>query len=395
MKKAGFILTLFMFAVSAFGQPQNLPVLKPKIGDVPDLSVRRQKEFEQRDKAIEKVRKGRSDELTEQEKELMLRLGESEDFGIWDIEDQGCSWYCGGGPYKVAASSALKPAGNVTYNAEHAHDNSFKNAWVEGVQGYGEGQYLEYFFGNKSPRVTDILIYNGYIKSEEAWKKNSRVKRLKLWVTGRPYAILELQDTRALQTFKLAGPLGRTSDGKDLALRFEILDVYKGDVYDDTAITEIRFDGLDVHCLARGTKITMENGEKPIEAIAVGDRVRQFDVSKPALTAATVARVVKAVHSRLLTLKFDNGAELTTTEDHPFLVAGKGWCSYKPGKRQAGRARSYQPGDAFYFYNDRNGMQQTGLREIRERDATEETFTLELDAGSGFIANGIVTGLEH
>jgi hypothetical protein len=30
-------------------------------------------------------------------------------------------------------------------------------------------------------------------------------------------------------------------------MRFEIMDVYKGDKYDDTAITEIYFDGIDVH----------------------------------------------------------------------------------------------------------------------------------------------------
>lgn len=30
-------------------------------------------------------------------------------------------------------------------------------------------------------------------------------------------------------------------------MKFKILDVYKGDKYDGTAITEIYFDGIDVH----------------------------------------------------------------------------------------------------------------------------------------------------
>ncbi|MDG1014836.1 MAG: hypothetical protein P8O09_06440 [Flavobacteriaceae bacterium] len=30
-------------------------------------------------------------------------------------------------------------------------------------------------------------------------------------------------------------------------IRFEILEVYKGDKYDDTVISEIFFDGIDVH----------------------------------------------------------------------------------------------------------------------------------------------------
>lgn len=395
MKKIVVLFTVLVLAATAYNQQQKLNILKPAIGPVPDLSVKRQKEFEQRDKAIEKARKGLADELTDQEKELMLRLGESEDFGIWDIMDQGCSWYCGGGPYKVTASSALKPAGNITYEAKNAHDFSFKNAWVEGVPGYGEGEYLEYFFENRSPRVTDILIYNGYVKSETGWKKNSRAKKLKLWVNGRPYAILELQDTKALQTFKLHGPLGRTSDGKDLVLKFEILDVYKGDAYDDTAITEIYFDGLDVHCVAKGTKIVTEHGAKPIETIVAGDRVVKFSTDDSQLTLATVTKVIKAIHSHLLTLKLENGAEIVTTEDHPFQVAGKGWCSHRAGKVRSGRHCQYETGDAFLVYDALKGMRQSRLREITKGSPTEETFTLELDSGGGFIGNGFVIGTEH
>jgi hypothetical protein len=396
MKKIIILCIVLVFAASAFGQQQNLIVLKPKINTAPDLSEKRQRELEQRDKVIEKLRKGASaDALTPQERELLEKLGESEDSSIWDTMDQGCSWYCGGGPYKITASSALKPSGSITYEAKNAHDFSFKTTWVEGVPGYGEGEYLEYFFENKSPRVTDILIYNGYLKNEAGWKKNSRVKKLKLWVNGKPYAVLELQDTRALQTFKLNGPLGRTKDDKDLILKFEILEVYKGDAYDDTAITEIYFDGLDVHCLAKGTKIAMEHAEKPIETLAVGDRVKQFDIKKSELTSATVTRVIKAIHSHLLTLKLENGSEIVTTEDHPFRIAGKGWCSYKPGKSQTGSVGRYGIGDAFLIFVELKGAQQARLREIIKGNSTAETFTLELDSGESFIGNGFIIGTEH
>jgi len=395
MKKTIILFILLVFVASAFGQQQNLIVLKPAIGDVPDLSEKTQKEFAQRDRVIEKLRKGLSgDALTPRERELLEKLGENEDYGIWDIFDGGCSWYCGGGPYKVTASSVLKPSGGITYEAKNAHDFSLKNAWVEGVPGYGEGEYLEYFFKNESPRITDIKIYNGYLKNEAGWKKNSRVKKMKLWVTGKPYAILELQDTRALQTFTLGGPLGRTSDNKDLVLKFEILEVYKGDAYDDTAITEIFFDGLDVHCLAKGTRIALENSEKPIETIAVNDRVKQFDSKTSQLTIATVRRVIKAAHSHLLTLKLENGAEIVATGDHPFLVAGKGWCAYEPGKLTGGAGR-YQRGDAFVFYDTVKGIHEVRLREIVKVSSPEETFTLELDSGTGFIGNGFIIGVEH
>jgi hypothetical protein len=131
---------------------------------------------------------------------------------------------------------------------------NFKTAWVEGVPGYGVGEFLVYKFSPESPRITDIIIVNGYVKSERAYLDNSRVKKLKMYLNNKPYAILHLEDQRSRQFFKF-DPIGNGSR-KDLeqlklqpawSLKFEILEVYKGLKYDDVAITEIYFDGLDVH----------------------------------------------------------------------------------------------------------------------------------------------------
>ena len=72
------------------------------------------------------------------------------------------------------------------------------------------------------------------------------MKKFKLYINGTEFGILNLTDSKTDQEFKL-GAFGHNSDGSDLILRFEILEVYKGDKYDDTAITEIYFDGIDVH----------------------------------------------------------------------------------------------------------------------------------------------------
>lgn len=75
-----------------------------------------------------------------------------------------------------------------------------------------------------------------------------------MYVDDKPYAILNLADSRQEQFFKFE-PLGY-GDREDWnklqnkpwwAIKFEILEVYKGEKYDDTAITEIYFDGIDVH----------------------------------------------------------------------------------------------------------------------------------------------------
>ena len=155
-----------------------------------------------------------------------------------------CSWYCGGQIDSVTASSALADR----YAAEKAHDFSIVTAWVEGVEGNGEGEYLRYSFPGTCPRITTVLIHNGYVKNWEVWRDNARVKRLLMYYNDEPYAILNLQDTMGLQSFDV-GVLGYKD--KDSApawsIKFEILEVYPGKKYEDTAITEIYFDGIDVH----------------------------------------------------------------------------------------------------------------------------------------------------
>lgn len=155
-----------------------------------------------------------------------------------------CSWYCGGQIDSVTASSALADR----YAAEKAHDFSIVTAWVEGVEGNGEGEYLRYLFPGTCPRITTVLIHNGYVKNWEVWYDNARVRRLLMYYNDEPYAILNLQDTMGLQSFDV-GVLGY--EDKDSApawsIKFEILEVYPGKKYEDTAITEIYFDGIDVH----------------------------------------------------------------------------------------------------------------------------------------------------
>ncbi|UII33852.1 hypothetical protein LVD17_08495 [Fulvivirga ulvae] len=173
---------------------------------------------------------------------------------VWDIIGGGCSWYCGGGPRSVSASSHLTSQGENHYLPKNAHDLNYKNAWIEGVDGYGIGEYLIYEFAPESPRITEIIITNGYVKSLSTWTTNSRVKKLRVYYNDKPIADLNLKDIGEDQHFKFK-PISYEdrSDTEILKLKelwklkFEILEVYKGKKYDDTAIAEIYFDGIDVH----------------------------------------------------------------------------------------------------------------------------------------------------
>ena len=239
---------LILFAVILFGwnyacAQSTLKTFHPKILSIPDLSEKAQKGVARMMELINRT------DLSEAENKELVTLVDKYGEGkatAWDVIAEGCSWYCGGGNYKIKASSVLAAQGSNSYGAEAANDLSYKTAWVEGKKDAGISEYIEYHFKNDSPRVTSIIIANGYVKSDYAWKNNNRVKQLKLYVNGKTYGILNLADVKTDQEFAI-GTFGHNPDGSDLILRFEILDVYPGAKYNDTAITEIYFDGIDVH----------------------------------------------------------------------------------------------------------------------------------------------------
>ena len=228
MKIATTILLLLMAAVTVQGQQK---VIKPKfVTPMPKISVAEwERLYENED----------FDEMNYDKK----KYG---DLSIYDDLYSGkCSWYCGGEVKKVTASSCLAPQGKFTYAGKNAHDFSHESVWA--TKGKGVGQSLTYTFEGKCPRITAVKILNGHVKNATAWRANSRVKRLRMYYNGKPYAILELQDSRSMQYFPV-GTLGYHDSKKpNWTLKFEILDVYPGDKYGDTVISELYFDGIDVH----------------------------------------------------------------------------------------------------------------------------------------------------
>lgn len=232
-------LTIFiLFFVVGGIYAQTIKNYYPEKVELVDLSLKKQKAIERRDDLQLKEKRNASEEKELQH--LLEKYDEYERF--WSILPIGCSWYCGGGNYDIKSSSYL----GRRYHTDYANDFSYQTAWVEGKPDEGIGEYLEYYFKNESPRITHIIISNGYMKTAETWQNNNRVKKLKLYVNHRPFGILNLKDSRSDQYFNI-GVLGRNKDGSDLILRFEIMEVYRGNKYNDTAITQIYFDGIDVH----------------------------------------------------------------------------------------------------------------------------------------------------
>jgi len=261
MTRKLYNLAIFLtFSGIAFSQ--NLKEMYPKLGRSLDFDPKVAEQWEIADKIIDNIHWDFS-KLTEDNKRFFKKINydlekKSEvSPGYYDVMGGGCCWYCGWGVDSISASSYLKSKyATINYLPENAHDMSFQNAWVPGGETNGIGEYLTYYFLQNSPRITKIIVANGYVKSKKAWVENSRVKKLKMYIDNKPYAILNLEDNRREQIFEFS-PIGkgkhentRWEDMKKLpkwSLKFEILEVYEGDWYNDVAISEIYFDGIDVH----------------------------------------------------------------------------------------------------------------------------------------------------
>jgi hypothetical protein len=314
----------------AFSEQSPLKIIEPTIGETPDISIDAAKNLQRLKKLYETIDsliqsypdyETAKEHLTPRQIEIYENEEEYSREDHLDVSIWGCSWYCGGGPDSIFASSELKPVNNLNYFADNAHDFSLRTAWVEGVKGYGIGESITYRFQKQSPPVTNVEIFNGYMKSDKTWQDNSRVKQLKLYVNGNPYAILNLQDIKSRQIFRIAEDPGLGKTDKDLYLKFEIMTVYKGDKYDDVAISEIEFYGTGVHCFAKGTMVATPDGEKPIEQLKIGDQVLSLNTTTTDIETATVLQLANRKHF-LYELDFDN-TKIKVTDDHPFYFDGK------------------------------------------------------------------------
>jgi len=170
-----------------------------------------------------------------------------------------------GGSCIYTATSTLND-GKYNYSFSNlANEFDKDNSWVEGKAGYGIGEkitvymtyanefcrgnmlegYNEYYGeeirqkGNYNATFNGIYIVNGYAQNEALYKANSRVKKLKLTIDDKEQYILELEDTMMPQIFDVNYKVSNQKKLYPIKAEFEILEVYKGEKYEDTAINTL------------------------------------------------------------------------------------------------------------------------------------------------------------
>ena len=131
------------------------------------------------------------------------------------------------------ASSKLANEGVHTYEPLQSLDNDYSTAWVEGVSGNGEGEWISYNLEKESV-VQVIAILNGLASNEDLYYANNRAKEVEItFSSGETITMLLSDDNMELQAICL--PEEIKTDSIDI----RIISTYPGSKYDDTCISEV------------------------------------------------------------------------------------------------------------------------------------------------------------
>jgi hypothetical protein len=377
----------------------TLRTIEPSIGETPDISTDAKKNFERQKRLINTIDSAvqsypdyetAKQHLTQRQIDIYENEEAFSKEDHLDVSTWGCSWYCAGGPESVIASSVLPSVNNLDYKADNAHDFSLRTAWVEGAPGLGIGQSISYRFAKGSPPVTTVEIYNGYMKSEKAWGENARVKQLKLYVNDSPFALLNVKDIQSKQLFAIDTLQGKD---KDLMLKFEITAVYKGSKYEDVALSEIEFDGIGVHCFAKGTLVATPDGEVAIENLGIGNIVLSYNEISRKTEAAAITAVASQQHNNLYELNF-SGTTMVVTDDHPFFYAGQ-YYSVKRNHLYGLQTQELHQGQLIAFLT-KTGVSEKKLSSLKALTSSETAYTItRLSRNKLFFANGACVAVEE
>lgn len=282
------------------------------------------------------------------------------------------------------ASSTLKGQGSKTYSLMNLTDDNPMTAWVEGQPGYGIGEWFEV----KGINVN--VIYNGYQSSPSNWKNNSRVKRFKVYIDGIPNCFLDLTDEMGAQYFELPHYINWENKYN---YKFEIVEVYKGDKWDDVCISHIDHEGC---CFASTTMIQLkENMGQMVDKLQEGVEILCINLEDNQTFHAAVKTTIKQRHLSLLDVRTASH-QISITADHPLYIKNKGFVSLSSLMSEFGQELTWD-----YLVNQEIEVmvydQETATTYFEKIESIEKiegdfmTYTiLSIDKASSYIANGFV-----
>jgi hypothetical protein len=161
-----------------------------------------------------------------------------------DQDNRRHSWLvgeCSESVNNIKVSSYLASQGSPSYKADNLADDDPTTAWAEGKNDYGIGEFIEFM----AFPYSSWSILNGYQKDNITWENYSRVKKLRIFIEGKPAFEVVLEDKMGVQTFDLPKNLKIDPDkiSTGTKIKMVILEVYQGKKLKAAAISEIFFAG--------------------------------------------------------------------------------------------------------------------------------------------------------
>ena len=147
---------------------------------------------------------------------------------------------------RLEASSYLTE-GETEYSVKNIKSTYLNKPWVEGVPGYGIGEFVLVEFKmnireNPNSNANGMYLFNGYVSFDKPhlYEYNSRVKQMKAedLDTGEQW-IIDLNDTPSPQYIDFSDHEGHT-------IKLIIKDIYPGTKWEDTCINSILLTYRDV-----------------------------------------------------------------------------------------------------------------------------------------------------
>ncbi len=135
---------------------------------------------------------------------------------------------------EVEATSILPP--DAAYNPANLFDSRYDFAWsTEGSKVSGIGEKINVKFST-NVNISGLMVWNGYQRSQTHFEKNGRVKSLLLSDNEGNSETVSLTSVFGMQEVKFSKVLLNVSQ-----LSMEIKEIFKGSVYKDVLISELRF----------------------------------------------------------------------------------------------------------------------------------------------------------
>ncbi len=135
-------------------------------------------------------------------------------------------------PRATSASSVLEPTATSNFRPPNLVDGDLTTAWSEGRKGPGTGEWVRFEF--LEPVVVDHLeIANGYQKDDDRFFSAARVKSLKVEYSNGATQLVELLDTKDLQSVT-------TTHRATEWIKLTIVSVYPDYEWEDAALSEVR-----------------------------------------------------------------------------------------------------------------------------------------------------------